>query len=66
MFFEMTAILDAIIDFWESPMGIFGGFSILFHSYSRNYPENCSLLWAKHTTNVLWKWRPFWTPSWIS
>jgi len=39
---------------------------MLFGPYFQSYPENFSLLWAISSIQLMFfKWRPFWTPSWV-
>jgi len=63
----MTAILDAILDFLEVPVGFSRTFIMLFCPYFHSYTENFSLLWAISSIRLMFlvKLRPFWTPSWI-
>jgi len=58
---------DAVFDFLESSRGFLRTFSMLICLFFWTYSENFSLFWANSSIQVvLWKWRPFWTPSWIS
>jgi len=46
----------------------FRTFCMLLCPNFRSYTENFSLLWAISNIRLMFllKWRPFWTPSWIS
>src|SRR6218665_112752 len=44
VFVEITAILDAILDFLEEPKGFSRTFSVLFCPYFRSYTEHFTLL----------------------